>query len=314
MRVRAYADGDKVMWDTFVRQSKNGTFLFLREYMDYHRARFQDFSLLVYDDQERLIALLPANRRDDVLVSHGGLTYGGFVTDARMAVGLMLDVFENCFAFLRECGVREIVYKQVPHIYHRLPAAEDSYALFRCGATLYRRDVTTTAIPARKVAWQSRRARAVQKARRQNVQIRVMHAYAAFWKILEWNLQTVHNLKPVHTLSEIEMLAARFPENIKLFGAFLDDELVAGAVIYETETVAHAQYTASSERGRACGALDLLFYELLTQTFYAKPYFDFGVSTEAEGHFLNRGLVEFKEGFGGRTITHDFYRIDLTTA
>ena len=39
-------------WDTFVQESKNGTFLFVRDYMDYHRDRFQDCSLLVYRDAE----------------------------------------------------------------------------------------------------------------------------------------------------------------------------------------------------------------------------------------------------------------------
>ena len=38
------------VWDDFVRRSKNATFLHLRNYMDYHRDRFVDHSLLFYQN------------------------------------------------------------------------------------------------------------------------------------------------------------------------------------------------------------------------------------------------------------------------
>lgn len=69
-------------WNDFVSESSNGTFLFLREYMEYHADRFTDYSLLVYDGN-KLLALLPANRSGDVLYSHAGLTYGGLIVTAR---------------------------------------------------------------------------------------------------------------------------------------------------------------------------------------------------------------------------------------
>ena len=39
--------------------------------------------------------------------------------------------------------------------------------------------------------------------------------------------------------------------------------------------------------------------------------FDFGVSTEQRGSYLNEGLIFQKEGFGGRAICYDTYAIDL---
>jgi len=313
MRVELYNDSQKGIWDEFVRSSKNGTFLFFRDYMDYHRDRFVDHSLLIWDNKNRLIALLPANKQGNMLVSHGGLTYGGFITDERMSAPLMLEVFEHTLTFLREDGFLKLIYKAVPHIYHRIPAEEDSYALFRYGAVLYRRDVTTVLTPAHNLRWQERRVRSKKKALAAGVTCGPSDNYEQFWQILEWNLQTVHNLKPVHTLTEIRRLQRSFPENIKLFCAFLDGEIIAGTVIYESHNVAHAQYTANSEVGRSCGALDLLFFYLLTEVYRDKKYFDFGVSTESDGRYLNTGLVEFKEGFGGRTVTHDFYEINLAS-
>jgi hypothetical protein len=311
MQINVYRDADKSLWDDFVLKSKNGTFLFLRDYMDYHRDRFADHSLLVFDEKERLIALLPANKDQDTLVSHGGLTYGGFVTDEQMRAALMLQVFEHSMAFLREQGFQEILYKRVPYIYHRLPAEEDAYALFLCGGVLSRRDVTTVVIPGEEVRFQQRRSRAIKKAQAAGVTCGPCEDYQQYWQLVEDNLRTAHQAKPVHTVSEIQRLHSSFPDNIKLFCAFLDTEMLAGTVIYQSQKVAHTQYIASSEIGRSCGALDLLFFYLLREVYQDANYFDFGTSMDPDGGHLNKGLVEYKEGFGGRSIAHDFCEIKL---
>jgi hypothetical protein len=278
--------------------------------MDYHRDRFQDHSLLVWDGG-RLAALLPANREGEVLVSHGGLTYGGFVVGVEMGAARMLEVAEEVFAFLREQGIRRLVYKAVPHIYHRVPAEEDRYALFRLGARLWRRDVTTVVVPRLRVPFRERRRRGARKALRAGVEVGPSEDLGSFWPILEWNLWELHGKRPVHTLEEMERLRASFPDHIRLYVARVNGEPVAGVLMYETPTVAHAQYIASSALGRSLGALDLLFTYLLEEVYREKPYFDFGISTESEGRVLNTGLAEFKEGFGGGTVTHDFYVLDL---
>jgi hypothetical protein len=301
----------KEKWDDFVRASKNGTFLFFRDYMEYHAERYLDNSLIVLDDKEQIVALLPANKNADAILSHGGLTYGGFITDARMRTALMLEVFDCVLARLRADNFARFVYKCVPHIYHQCSAEEDGYALFRAGAHLVRRDVSCTIQRDFRQPYQERRRRAIKKAAARGVVCRESNDYAAYWRILEENLASSHNAKPVHSLAEIERLRGLFPNNIKLFAAFAGDEMIGGTVIYETPTVAHAQYIASSEHGRAVGGLDLLFDYLLTEVFSDKPYFDFGISTEQSGKFLNKGLIEFKEGFGGRAVNYDFFEIAL---
>lgn len=311
IRIDAYEERWKTWWDRFVASSKNATFLFFRDYMDYHRDRFTDNSLLIWDDHGRLLALLPANREGDTLVSHGGLTYGGFLTDGRMTTPLMLDLAARVLERLLKDGVKNVIYKTIPHIYHRLPAEEDRYALFRLGAQLYRTDVTTVVIPQATANPQKRRTRGARKAHNAGVTCRQSDDFETFWAILEYNLHTVHNVRPVHTLQEMRRLQARFPDNIKLFGAFIEGEMLAGVLIYETHKVAHAQYIATSERGRAVGALDALFFWLLLEQYREKAYFDFGISTEQDGRLLNTGLIEFKEGFGGRAVVHDFFRLAL---
>ena len=78
IEIQQYIPALQPEWDCFIANSRNGTFLFFRNYMDYHSDRFIDNSLL-FRYKGKLIAVLPANREGDVLWSHQGLTYGGLV-------------------------------------------------------------------------------------------------------------------------------------------------------------------------------------------------------------------------------------------
>lgn len=313
MRVERYQEAGKSAWDNFVRQSKNGTFLFLRDYMDYHRDRFEDHSLIVSDDDGTLAALLPGNLRDGTLVSHGGLTYGGFVTDAQMKLPKMLEIFEATLRFLQEHSVRRLVYKCVPHIYHRAPAEEDLYALFLLNASLVRRGTLAVVHNANRLAIQERRRRGARKAAKNGVSVRESEDFDAYWEVLTARLRQAHDTKPVHSVEEIRLLHERFPGNIKLFAAYQEERMLAGVVIYESEAVAHAQYIAGNDASRDLGALDLIFEELLARHYSAKPYFDFGTSDEKDGRLVNRGLIDQKEGYGARLVAHDHYEVDLAS-
>ena len=46
--IKTYNDSYKVDWNNFVDISKNSTFLFKREFMDYHAEKFEDYSLLIF--------------------------------------------------------------------------------------------------------------------------------------------------------------------------------------------------------------------------------------------------------------------------
>jgi len=312
MRLSRYRDDQKQEWDDFVRRSKNGTFLFLRDYMDYHRDRFEDHSMMVRTQGGQLVALLPATRQGSTLASHRGLTYGGFVTDAAMKTPRMLEVFGAAVETLRELGFTALEYKTVPHLYHQLPAEEDRYALFLARATVIRRGLLTVVVARDRPVAQERRVRGARKARQNGLTVALSADLPAFWHLLTARLLASHNARPVHTLEEIRSLQARFPDNIKLHACLTPNaEMVAGVAVYESPLVAHCQYIAASDQGRDLQALDLLFTELLAMQYAQKPYFDFGTSDEDDGWRLNQGLVEQKEGFGARAVVHDHYAIEL---
>jgi hypothetical protein len=310
---RRYASSDPEMWDGFVRRSKNGVFLFERAYMEYHADRFTDASLLFFDDHT-LIGLLPASVDGDTLVSHGGLTYGGVVTDDTMKVPVMLEIFACTIEHARAAGIARIIYKPVPHIYHRLPSEEDLYALFRNDAKLFRRDVSSTLTPASRPRASKGRKSSIKRGKTLGIAVERSSDFAAFMAIEEAHLLSKHQKKPVHTAEEMERLAASFPDNIKLFIARREGRLLGGIIVYETPLVAHAQYIAANDEGKETGALDVVIDHLIASEFADKKYFDFGISTTDGGRVLDMGLIGNKESFGGRATIYDFYELTVSAS
>ncbi|AJI75219.1 acetyltransferase domain protein [Francisella philomiragia subsp. philomiragia ATCC 25015] len=309
MQLIKYTVDKKQDWDLFVTNAKNSHFMFYRDYMDYHSDRFKDFSLMFYDEKGKILGLLPANIEGDVLYSHQGLTFGGFLIDTNIKTKSMLELFDVLKGYLLKQNIKKIIYKCIPYIYSSLPAEEDRYALYVNEASLIRRDVTTTILLDNKIKYQEQRKRAIKKAFKNGLIIEESSDYNSYWSILRDALKHQHNATPVHNEDEIKRLAQLFPNNIKLFVVKDDEKILAGTVIFENSDIVHTQYLASSEQGRKVGALDFVLDYLISNKYQNKKYFDFGISNEDNGKYLNEGLIAQKEGFGARAVVHDFYEI-----
>jgi len=310
LEVIKYESHYKPIWDEFIKHSKNGVFLFLRGYMDYHSDRFTDHSLMFLKN-DLLIAAMPANMNDDMLVSHSGLTFGGVISDNKMKISPMLEVFEAIITYMQKCMFKKLIYKVIPHIYHSIPSEEDLYALFVNEARLCRRDFSTTIRMKDKLKFAKGRKHSIKKAQKMDLEVIESKDFEAFMDIEKLVLKKNYNTKPVHSADEIKLLAKRFPKNIKLFGAYKKATMLAGTIIYESKNVAHAQYIASTDEGKEIGASDIIFDYLIQKYYTDKRYFDFGISTEKDGKYLNTNLTLNKETFGGRGIVYDWYEINL---
>jgi len=62
--------------------------------MEYHSDRFVDLSLHLLENGN-LISVMPANVLDESFTVTAGLTFGGIVSDPKMKIGLMLDLFDS---------------------------------------------------------------------------------------------------------------------------------------------------------------------------------------------------------------------------
>lgn len=306
-----YTDGDKEDWNQFAARARAPLFLFNRSFMEYHSDRFEDWSML-YRDGKSIVTILPASRHGDVVVSHGGLTYGGFLLSSAVRGVTLLNAVSQLFEDLHRIGVKRFVYKAVPYIFFRQPAQDDIFVLHKLGAKLVRRDLSSIIHLEDRGPVSSGRKWGVKKARREGLSVSRSTDWVRFHQILLETLQK-HEATPVHSVEELSTLAHRFPENIHLYIVETDGDMIAATLVFEFEGVVHTQYITASEKGRDVGALDILIEEVIQLYQRAgKKYFSFGISTEKQGTVLNEGLLYQKEGFGARGLAVDFYEVDLT--
>lgn len=280
--------------------------------MDYHSDRFEDYSLLVYKDS-KLLAVLPANRKENVVYSHQGLTYGGLVISPKLKLKDYITLFKELLQFLDSQGMNTLELKELPSFYCTHPAEEIGYVAQLTQSKINRVDTAAVIDNRNKLSIQNNRLEGVKKAQKQGLVIKEASQFDSFWKeILLPNLAQRHGAFPTHTLEEISLLHQHFPKNIRQFNVYKEDVIVAGATIFETKTTAHVQYISANEQKQELGSLDFLFEELMNKTFAHKYYFDFGISNENQGNQLNGGLAYWKECFGGRTLLHRFYSFDTS--
>ncbi len=310
--IERYTPDDKIRWNQFITESRNGTFLFNRGYMDYHSDRFSDHSLLAFSGGY-LAAVLPADATGSCLRSHGGLTYGGWLLPRTRIDGTgVVALFHEWTEYCRREGFEDIQYKPSPYIYHLFPSEEDRYALFRFGAD---RDVSQLSSA---ISYAHRRPLSTSRRRQvrrtvENIKPVVSESrdFRSFWPILEECLAGRHAATPVHTPDEIDVLAHRFPENIRLFTVSDTDGIQGGVVIYDTGITAHCQYIASTNRARENNMLVVLFDRLIEIFEPGHSYFDFGTSNEEGGQILNAGLLNQKYTLGGTGVVYDRYHLHL---
>lgn len=310
--VRRYTSEDFAVWNAFVSDSKNGTFLFHRNFMEYHTDRFQDFSLLVFD-AEKLVSVIPANRVGETVFSHQGLTYGGFVFHSTIKLGQVLEIAQSVLQFLNTNGISTFQLKLIPSIYNSYFSEEIEYALFLTNAKLIRRDCLSVIDMTKPFSFSKTRKESIRRGEKNNLVIKEELEFDLFWdEILIPNLHKKHNAKPVHAAAEIISLQQKFPENIRHFNLYYQDKIVAGTTIFVTDKVAHPQYISGNEQKNELGSLDFLYNYLVKEVFKDKNFFDFGPSHEDNGKKINEGILFWKESFGAKTTVQDYYEVNTS--
>jgi hypothetical protein len=314
--VRAFEAGDAAGWDALVEGSVNGTFIQTRRYLSYHRDRFTDASLVVVGDDGRLRGLLPAATDpldERVVVSHPGITYGGLVHDGSVRGADLMAVLDDVVVEYRDRGYARLTYRPVPYIYHRMPAGDDLYAMFRLDAT--RSCNLSAAIDLGVKPTESKtRRQSRAKAAREGVHVMRGEQYLEpFWDILEAHLLERHDAHPVHTLDEMRWLMAAFPDNIECHGVVLGDDLIGGVVVYKTACVVRPQYAATTDVGKELAAQDVGMAAGIDDARQAGVrYYDLGTSNEDGGRVLNPSLYSYKMHMGAGGVPFETYEVDLT--
>ena len=310
--VQQYQKSDYVHWNAFIGQAKNATFLFHRDFMEYHKDRFEDFSLMVYKEQ-KLVAVLPANRVSGTVFSHQGLTYGGLVYSPKLNAGKVEAILDSLLSFFKENEVQTFYYKPIPSFYSSKGNAETDFFMLKKGSFLDRKEMNLAINLAMPLTISKSKLKHFRKIEDLDLELIEEQQLESFWElVLEPRLLEKHYTKPVHTLKEITGLKEKFPNNIKQFSAYYENVIVAGITVFETETVVKSQYGATTKKGEELRALDFLFINLIKKyKSEGKLFFDMGIVNDADEKGYNAGLLKQKEELGCSVYSQDFYKMNL---
>ncbi|MBP4141571.1 GNAT family N-acetyltransferase [Flavobacterium sp. P4023] len=310
--LKQYQENDYLNWNAFIGQAKNATFLFHRDFMEYHKHRFNDFSLMVYDDQ-KLVAVLPANREGDSVYSHQGLTYGGLIYSSKINAEQVAAIIEALLSFLKQKGFLYFYYKPIPSFYTYRGNQEADFFLFKKGAFVLKKEMNLAINLSLPLKISKSKLKHFRKIEMDDLDLVEEQQLNAFWQlILEPRLKEKYNAKPVHTLAEITQLKNRFPDNIKQFSVYHENEIIAGITLFETPTTVKSQYGATTNRGESLRALDFLFINLIQKYKQeGKLFFDMGIVNEDIESGYHAGLLKQKEELGCSVYSQDFYKMNL---
>ncbi|OZV69023.1 FemAB family protein [Winogradskyella aurantia] len=311
--VSIYTKERKTQWDTLVKASPEATFLFRRDFMEYHQHQFLDYSIMVFDN-EVLLAVLPANRVGETVFSHQGLTYGGFVFKPDLSFIEIDDILSSVLEFLARHGIKSLDIKITPEFYQ----TENTRHIIRCLKNLnverYRKDRIFAVNYAKPFTIHKTKMKHFNKNQDKGFLIEEVNDFGLFWtEVLIPRLAEKHNTTPVHTLSEIELLKARFKNEVKQFNIYLKDELLAGITIFDKGRIVKSQYGATTKLGEKERALEYLFLSLIFKfQTEGKHFFSMGtVRDTAKPLGYNKGLLRQKKELGCLEYNQDFYKITL---
>jgi Acetyltransferase (GNAT) domain len=318
MRVVPFTADHTDAWDRLVETAPMATFLHTRRFLSYHGDRFKDASVVLFDENGAARAVLPAALDPDNparVISHPGATYGGLVHDGRLNGQRAREALAAICGHYAGLGIRALLYKPVPYIYHRSPSADDVWAIAELGARRMAGDLSCAIDLSGRRTPSQRRLRSLDRAQRNEVAVSDdPQSTPAFWAVLQSALERRYSARPVHTLDEIEELRSRFPDEITPVVAVHRGNVVAGTVLFKMPRVWHTQYLATSDEGMAVSALDVVIEHCIEKAVAAGTrYFDFGISPGAGRRGLNAGLYRFKAEFGGGGVVYEQYEHRLTT-
>lgn len=323
-KIVKYNEQYKKEWDLFVNvESINGTFLHTRDFLNYHpKGRFIDNSYMIYDKKDKLAAVVPAclvmKNEKKVLYSHKGSTFGGIVINKKNyrveKIMLIVEIIEK--QVIKE-EIDEIEYKFTSSVYSTEPDSLFEYIFFNKGYNEYKElnllvnysnyndNIIKNLSKGKKYSVSKS-----EKAGCKFIQLNSKNEIIEFYNILCHNLNK-YNVKPVHTLNElIEFKDFRLRNECSFFGIELNQKIVAGAMMFyfNKVNVAHTQYLCALPEYDGLSPMSFLYYSLIKE-MKTRGYkkLTWGIVTEEHGKYLNMGLANSKEAFGGEYSINRIY-------
>ena len=318
IKIKKFSKNNYAAWDSFVLKANNGTLFHLRKFLNYHPDdRFKDHSIEVYK-KNTIFSVFPAADIiiDDkkMLVSHPGSSYGSFISKEELSIKDAMDMVSKLIDYSSKKGFEGIKLTIPPAFYSKRLSNYIEYSLLFNGFDYFKREVTSTLTienSEHKILnkFKPSHQRALRKSKKLGVETRITKKVDEFFSILKDNLKIRHGADPTHSLIELKSLIKLFPESINIFGAFYDNQMIAGVLnIVVKEGVALAFYISHKEDFQELRPLNLLFFDIFKWCLKNNiKVYDFGTFTEKG--IANMGLGRFKESFGASGVFRDSFKI-----
>lgn len=318
--IQLYNENEHKFWDTFVKEANNGTLFHERKFLNYHpKERFKDHSL-VFLEKGKPVALLPAvdliidGKR--TLYSHRGSSYGGIVQPINQGVEKNVKIVKVLSEYAKENDFDSIVMTLPPDIYNHQLNNYLEFACFLEGYHYAKREISSVLkleddIEKNIAKFKSTHRTAYRRGEKMGVTVRESDDYEAFYAILKNNLKIRHGVDPTHTLEELLTLKKLYPQDIRLYAAYLNDVMIAGIVMFDTNAlVTLAFYISHNEAYQEYRGVNVLFKEVIADSIKRGfHYLDYGIFTV--NMEPNYGLARFKESFGSGGVFRDTLKFEF---
>lgn len=310
-------------WDKFVlEKSANGTILQTRKFLNYHPDdRFSDNSLLILKGSE-IIGVIPANivckDKQKELKSHEGSTFGGIIIEKRnIKISVLETVFNYIDQYCIQNSINKICLKMTSPLYSREDCELLDYMLFYHGYNSllevgYYVDFSKYEddIPKNYSSSVRRHFKASESNNLNYMELIDHRGISLFYDTLLDNYKKFGRT-PVHSLEELFKLKDLLGSQIRFFGVFSGEEIVASSMVFDfLHRVFHTQYLAVKSAYNGLYVNESLYTNLIkTAKKEGFPYLSFGTATLDGGSRLNYNLAQYKEQYGTKQyINRTYYK------
>lgn len=300
MEIVKYTLDLKKTWDDFVYNfSFNGTVFHTKEFLSYHpEDRFQDESVLIYDDN-KLLSVFPCCflNNSNKYFSHGGSSHGGPVILKGLKSSKIIEIIKLVIEYYKK--LQHPLSMRIPEqVFSDEPIDPILYGFQSQGFKLS----TELSVSAPLKNLESRLSKNSIRNIKKYKDFELVYddkSYTLFHNMLTENLKK-HNATPTHSLSELLNLRDIFgPQRNMLILTKQNNQILSGIWSVKCRNTWYAFYICKDYniQGNHSTAFSLYQSMVESRSKGATDYC-FGICTENGGSYLNTGLVDFKESMG----------------
>lgn len=299
--IKKFLKDNENEWETFVKQAANGTIYHTRQFLNHHKDKFIDESIMIYHN-DILVCVLPCCQDGELYFSHKGSTYGGPIFSSKLfyKVEKMKEIIEQILAYYNH----NIQFRIANSIYHY---ESDSLLLYLLQQHLNLHLELSWFIQKEdnlieKIQNKRNKERYLKFIQNKNIQCISSHStndnYILFYSLLSFNLLKKFNTKPTHdTLENFLFFKDSIPKHHSLY-IVCDDSTIYGGV-FVVKVTNKCWYTFYITHNDSIKNNPSIFYIMNNIQEDARrenvKYIDYGLTTENQGKCLNMGLSKFKQ-------------------